>query len=278
MSMLSRPATSAGEPAGVAALPMPPELPEGLPARLRVLELINADAISWGVAGSSASGRASDLQVRRCLDIAQATARAMDTEARVRCAASERTAAHHKDIVSTTANATWLLRRGRDEANQVLLEELDDLINARLLTTGPHRPPSASLADLVILVAADRVYAPAVRRLRLLQIPTWLLVPCRFVSDALCRCSCAVSFLDPHTGNGRLIPRPRVPSLPPGTEAVNMFEVPSESLLSSRTQGPGALSNLAAQVQPICSPGRLGKFASLGTMPTRWSDAWPDDS
>lgn len=193
------------------ALPLHPDLPQGLAPRPRVLLLIDADAVSWGLAASAASGRASDLQVRRGLDVLQATARALDPQARARHAASSKTAAHHLDVLTTSGNGTWSIRRGRDGADHVLLEELNDLIEARILATRPRRPRPGRLADLVILAGADHIYAPAVRQLRLLQVPTWLIVPGLVAAASLCSCSSAVSFLGPeHPGPAR----PRRPAEP----------------------------------------------------------------
>lgn len=189
---------SDGEPARPAsALPLHPDLLPRLAPRPRVLLLVDTDAVSWGVAGRTASGRASDQQVRWYLDIVQATARALDLQARARLAASSETASRHLDVLTSSGNGTWSIRRGRDGADHVLLEELNDLIGAHILATRPRRPRSAPLADLVILVGADHIYAPAVRQLRLLRIPTWLIVPGRFVAASLYSCSCAVSFLGP---------------------------------------------------------------------------------
>lgn len=194
-----RAATKAREPARtVTALPLHPGLALDLAPLPRVLLLVDADAVSWGLADSTASGRAPDLQVRRCLDILQATARALDPQARARHAASSKTATHHLDVLTAAGNGTWSIRRGRDGADQVLLEELNDLIEARILATRPRRARrSARLADLVILVAADHIYAPAVRQLRLLRIPTWLIVPGQVAATSLYSCSSAVSFLGP---------------------------------------------------------------------------------
>jgi hypothetical protein len=208
-------AAQAGEPARPAnALTLHPDLPPGLASRPRVLLLIDTDAVSWGVAGSTASGRASDLQVRRYLDVVQATARALDPQARARHAASSKTAAHHLDVLTSSGNGTWSIRRGRDGADQVLLEELNDLIEARILATRPRRPRSARLADLVILVAADHIYAPAVRQLRFLKVPTWLIVPGQFVAASLYSCSCAVSFLGPERPDSHIQRRPAEPPAP----------------------------------------------------------------
>ena len=113
------------------------------------------------------------------MDVAQATARALDPQARVRCAASAATAAYHLDLLTASGNNQWSVSRGPGAAHQVLLEEMSDLTGARLIATRPGRKRQrrAGPADLVILVGQDPVYAPPVRRLRLLGIPTWLLVP-----------------------------------------------------------------------------------------------------
>jgi hypothetical protein len=192
-------AAQASEPVRrVSALPLPPDLTRGLAPCPRVLLLIDADAVSWGLAGSTASGRAPDKQVRRCLDVLQATARAIDPQARSRHAASSKTATHHLDVLTAAGNGTWSIRRGRDGADQVLLEELNDLIEAGILSTRTQRPRRPThLADLVILVAADHIYAPAIRQLRLLRIPTWLIVPGQAAAASLYSCSSAVSFFGP---------------------------------------------------------------------------------
>src|SRR5579859_4583159 len=135
------------------ALPLPADLP-GLIACPRILQLIDADTVSWGLADSPAAGRASDLQVQRCLDVVQATARSLDPQTRARYAASSKTAAHHLDVLTASGNGTWSIRRGLNGADQVILEELNSLIEARLLATRPHRPRPARLANLVLLVAA----------------------------------------------------------------------------------------------------------------------------
>ena len=49
----------------------------------------------------------------------------------------------------------------------------------------------------MILVGKDKIYAPPVRQLRLLGIPTWLIVPGRLPAASLYRAACAVSFIGP---------------------------------------------------------------------------------
>jgi len=196
----------------VTPLPWPTNLPE-LAAGLRVRLLIDMDTISRGMASNPASGRASDWQVQRCLDIVQATARALDPYAQARYAASSKTAAHHLTVLTSSGNGIWSIRRGLGGADQVILEELNSLTEDRVLATRPHRPRPAHHANMIILVAADHAYAAAVRRLRLLGVPTWGIVPGRFVAASLHSSCCALSYLradpaGPHTLNGRVARQP----------------------------------------------------------------------
>ena len=185
--------------------------PAGLAPKPRVLLLIDLDSVSHGLADGTPHGRASDQDVQLCLDVVQATARALDPQARVRGAASSATAAHHVDVLTASGNNQWLIRRGLDGADQALLEEMNNLIGA---ATRPARKRAARPADLVILVGQDHVYAPTVRRLRLLGIPTWLIVPGRLVAAQLYACSSAVSLLGrdtPDLTTGRqLTPPPQL--------------------------------------------------------------------
>jgi len=204
MTTSSRAAARTREPARVAALPAPPELPAGLARRPRVLELISADSVSLGCG--------SDRDVRQCLDVARATARALDPHARIRCSASAVTAIYHLDLLTASENNQWSVSRRPGTARQVLVEEMRDLADARLIATGPgrKRQRGSGHADLVVLVGRDPLYADPVRRLRLLGIPTWLLVPGRQVDPWLSAHACAVSFLGPDdpdlTTSGQLAP------------------------------------------------------------------------
>jgi hypothetical protein len=183
-------------------LPYPPELPDGLPARPRVLQLTDADAVSRGLADGTPRDRASNWEVRACLELAQATARTIDPRARIVCAASSSTATRHLDVMTASGGNTWLVRRGLDGADRALLEELDHLTDIHRMLHQPGRRRPAGPADLVILVAQDHIFARSVRRLRLLGVPTWLLVPGRSVARELFTTACAVSFIGPR-------PRPR---------------------------------------------------------------------
>jgi hypothetical protein len=181
------------------SLPVPPDLP-GLPSRPRVLQLTDGDCVSHGLADGAAPGRASDQEMGTCLDRVQAAAMLLDPHARVRCAVSTETAARHFDILATARNNSFAIRRGLDGADRALIEELTDLIGARAITTQTRRRRPAGLADLVILVGKDKIYASPVRQLRLLGIPTWLIVPGRLPSASLYRAACAVSFIGPCPG------------------------------------------------------------------------------
>ena len=184
-----------GRPVGrQTALPVPPELP-GLPPRPRVLQLTDGDCVSHGLAVGTSRQRASDQEVRSCLDRVQATAALLDPHARIRCAVSTETAARHLDVLTAAGNNLFAIRRGLDGADWALLEELTDLIDARTTATRRGRKRPARLADLVILVGKDKIYGPPVRQLRLLGIPTWLIVPGRLPAASLYRAACAVSFI-----------------------------------------------------------------------------------
>ncbi len=185
------------------AEPVPPELP-GLPARPRVLQLTDGDCVSHGLADGTCRQRASDQEVRSCLDRVHATARLLDPHARIRCAVSTETRGgpiYHLAVLAAARNNLFTIRRGLDGADWALLEELADLIDVRMVATRPGRKRSAQVADLVILVGQDGIYAPPVRRLRLLGIPTWLLVPGRSAATSLCRASYAVSYIGPQASS-----------------------------------------------------------------------------
>lgn len=190
----------ADAPPAPVALPYPPELPAGLSPRSRVLLLIDADAVSHGLVDDKPQSRASYRQMRTCLDLVDATARSIDPRARVRCAASTATATHHLDVMAEAGGNTWLVRRGLNGADHAVLEELNHLIQVRLTDHRPGRTGRAGDAFLVLLVAQDHIYARAVRQLRLLGIPTWLLVPGLHVAANLSSAACAVTFIGPRPG------------------------------------------------------------------------------
>lgn len=178
-------------------LPYPPELPDGLPARPRVLQLTDADAVSRGLADGTRRDRAPDREVRACLELVWATARTIDPGARIVNAASSATATRHLDVMTASGGNTWLVRRGLDGADRALLEELDHLTDMHRMLHQPGRRRLVGPADLVILVAQDHIFARSIRRLRLLGVPTWLLVPGRSVARELFTAACAVTFIGP---------------------------------------------------------------------------------
>jgi hypothetical protein len=193
-----------------APLPYPPELPAGLRARPRVLQLIDTDAASRGLVDGMRRDRASNQELRACLDLVQASARAVDPRSRIVCAASTATAAHHLDVMIASGGNTFVIRRGIDGADQALLEELERLTRCHLAAHGPRGRHQADPADLVILVAQDHIFAPAIRRLRLIGVPTWLFVPGQRVAAELYTAACAVTFIGPRLGS--VTPRQRPPS------------------------------------------------------------------
>jgi hypothetical protein len=194
MQRISGIAASAVMSARPVALPWP-ELPAGIPENPRVMRLIDLDGVSRGLARGTSLGRASNQDVLLFLDTVQATAHALDPQSRVRCAASTATAVCHFDVLTAAGRNHWSIRRRRDGVERVLLEEMNDLISTRLLATRPGNKRAARHTDLVILVGQDHIYAPPVRRLRLLGIPTWLVVPGRPGAASLYSCACAVTFL-----------------------------------------------------------------------------------
>lgn len=186
--------------AQVLPLPYPPELQAGLSARPRVLQLIDADAVSRGLVDGTPRDRASNQEVRACLELVQATARAIDPRSQIVCAASSATATRHLDVMTASGGNTWVVRRGLDGADQALLEELGHLTDVHLAAHRPRRKRLADPADLVLLVAQDHLFAPPVRRLRLLGVPTWLLVPGQRVAADLYTAACAVTSIGPRLG------------------------------------------------------------------------------
>jgi hypothetical protein len=197
-----QPITSSGDVrAELVALPYPPELPAGLSSRPRILQLIDGDAVSCGLAEDTSRGRAPNREVRACLGLAHATARAIDPRSRTLCAASTATATHHLDVMIASGGNTWLVRHRVDGAQKALLEELANLIEARVTAHRPRRNRQGGQADLVMLVARDRIYSPAVRQLRLLGVPTWILVPGLLVAADLHSAACASTFINPR-GSG----------------------------------------------------------------------------
>jgi hypothetical protein len=194
-------ARGSGGPGEPGTLPWPQELPGGL-RHCRVLQLTDADAVSHGLADGTSRERASDDAVRSCLALVHATAKALDPHARIRCAASSRTAVHHLDVLTSSANNQWAIRRGLDGADYALLEELTHLIDTRMIVARRRPRQLGGIVELVILVGQDRIYADAVRRLRLLGIPTWLVVPGRLVAASLYSAASAASFIGPASSSG----------------------------------------------------------------------------
>ena len=174
-------------------LPFPADLP-ALPRPPQLLILGDMDALSHGLADGSAGGRASDAHVWAVIERVMFTASRLGTRrCPVRWAASSATARYHLDLMTRSANNVWSVRRGLDGADHVLLEEMEHITAA---TISAHQNKNARpLADLVVLIGQDHCYAPAVRRLRLLGVPTWVLQPGRFISADLYKAAAAVTRL-----------------------------------------------------------------------------------
>jgi hypothetical protein len=170
------------------------KLPEGIPENPRVMRLIDLDGVSHGLARG---GRASNQDVQLLLDSVQATARMLDPQSLVRVAASTATAAYHLDVLMASGNNQWSIRRGLNGADRVLLEEMNDLINSRKIATRPGHKRPARHAELLILVGQDHIYAPPVRQLRLLGIPTVLVEAGSHAAKSLRSSACTVTFWPP---------------------------------------------------------------------------------
>ncbi len=180
-----------------AALTLPPDLPP-LPPNPRVLILIDGDCVSHGLVEGTARERACDHEVRACLDRVHATATLLDPCPRTRCAVSSATAKYHFSVMASSGNNVFAICYGLDGADFELKDELNDLIQARSIAARPgRRTRHARLADLVILVGHDGIYAPPVRQLRLGGTPTWLLTPGYLVARSLRRAACAVTYIGP---------------------------------------------------------------------------------
>jgi hypothetical protein len=175
-------------------LPFPADLP-ALRQPSQLLVLGDMDALSHGLAEGSGL-RASDARVWAVLEQVTLTAAGLGTRrCPVRWASSSATARYHLDLMTRSANNVWSIRRGLDGADHVLLEELEHLTGA---TISANRSKNAKRpADLVILIALDHIYAPAIRRLRLLGVPTWVLQPGRFIAADLYTAAAAVTRLAP---------------------------------------------------------------------------------
>jgi hypothetical protein len=173
------------------ALPLPPELP-AVSRTSELLVLGDMDAVSHGLAEGTAGDRASDACVGAVLGQVRISAGAFGAITRIRLAASSATARHHLDLVMRSANNVWSIRRGLDGADHALLEELADLAAARL---APRSHKHACDAGLVVLIAQDHIYGPAVHQLRLLGVPTWVPQPGRYIAAELYKAATAVTVL-----------------------------------------------------------------------------------
>jgi len=175
------------------AIAFPADLP-ALPRPSRVVVLADMDALSHGLAEGSGASRATDACVSAALEqVLLTVTRLGSRQCPTRWAASSATARYHLDLMTHSANNVWSIRTGRDGADHVLLEELEYITAA---TMSGHRGKNpARPADLVILIGGDHIYATAIRRLRLLGVPTWVLQPGRFIAADLYKAATAVTRL-----------------------------------------------------------------------------------
>jgi hypothetical protein len=174
------------------ALPLPAEIP-ALSRTSPLLVLGDMDAVSHGLAEGTAGDRASDAYVGAVLGQVRISAGAFGPITRIRLAASSATARHHLDLVMRSANNVWSIRQGLDGADHALVEELEDLAAARLAPRNHKHAPRD--AGLVVLLAQDHIYGPAVHQLRLLGVPTWVLQPGRYIAAELYKAATAVTVL-----------------------------------------------------------------------------------
>jgi hypothetical protein len=174
-------------------LSFPADLP-ALPRAPHLLVLGDMDALSHGLAEGLAWSRAADTDVWAVLEQVMLTASRLGSRrCPVRWAASSATAKHHLDLMTRSANNVWSIRRGLNGADYALLEELEHITAATI--SAHHSKDTEPPADLVILIALDHIYAPAVRQLRLLGVPTWVLQPGRFIAADLYKAATAVTRL-----------------------------------------------------------------------------------
>ena len=161
-------------------------------ARRAVLFLGDLDAASHGLAEGSQRDRVADAVLAEMADAIRAAVLSTGSNiTRTRWAASSAMAAEHVGWLARCSNNSFVVRRGVDGADGALLEELDDLVDR--LSTAAGRKSRPTAAPLVVLVAKDHIYAPAVRRLQLLAAPTWVLQPGRYIAADLYRAACAVT-------------------------------------------------------------------------------------
>ena len=117
-------------------LHLPAQFPARLPANPRPLLLVDVDAVSHGLAEGQERTRATNTTVSAALETAQTAARSFNADHyQVLWAASSATARCHLDLITRSANDVWAIRRGLDGADKALLEEPNDLVDARTAAT-----------------------------------------------------------------------------------------------------------------------------------------------
>ena len=184
------------EPPVPPALPLSPKLPP-LPPNPRVLLLIDGDCASRSLVEGTPRNRACDHEVRACLNRVHATAALVDPRYRTRLALSSATAIYHFAVLASAPNNSFTVRYGLHGADMALIEELRELMRIRSAAARRARMRSPWLADLVILVGHDGIYAPPVRDLRLAGTPSWLLAPGYWPAAKLRKVACAADYIGP---------------------------------------------------------------------------------
>lgn len=179
----------------------PPGVPAGLPVPVRVLELVDADAVSHGLAEGSGLTRTSDAAFTAALAQSRAAAIALSggdaSHVTTVIAASTETAQTHLRVALSSPGNQWRWMRGLDGANHALVEEMEAL--AANLERNRRK---GWLPGAVLLVGQDRAYAPAARGLRLKGVPLWVLQPGRFIAAPLYVAAVEVTPLAPRLTGG----------------------------------------------------------------------------
>ncbi|MFI7643809.1 hypothetical protein [Nonomuraea sp. NPDC049400] len=163
---------------------LPVQLPAGLSKPVRVTLLVDGDHVSWEAGKRSGGDRGDNATVRAMLHQIAGMAVMIGEVHRVRIACSPLTAQLHLDLIFASGHDAWRWKGGQDGADELLIEELETLENARRKQL---RRGAAAAADVVALVGADHIYADKIRSLRLLGVPAVIIQPGQQISHHLYR-------------------------------------------------------------------------------------------
>lgn len=162
-----------------------------LPApQLEITLLVDLDSLSHGLAEGSTRRRADDEDLATAMSRIRNSANRLGHVRRERIASSSETAIVHQNLLFLTSTNVWAIRRGLDGADGVLLEEMHDLVLDRAKVSG-----AVGRRRALVLCGQDSIYAPSVRRLRDLGVPTWLIAAGRYLSSDLYRAAVEVTRL-----------------------------------------------------------------------------------